>query len=181
MDLSCLQRTLTTAFLLLPLSPFVQAAPAVKLTVTPHGDGAVAAPVQSAGHRVRILDDHSRGHPRRLAGVLDQVEMVEGDVRDFAAVRRATEGCEVVWHLAYVNGTRFFYERPDTVLEVGVKGTLNTIDAALDAADTQTKCLFRLPVRCRRRHLTPARSAARSSSRTRPMEAASTRGKCTVY
>lgn len=87
----------------------------------------------SAGHRVRILDDHSRGHPRRLAGVLDQVEMVEGDVRDFAAVRRATEGCEVVWHLAYVNGTRFFYERPDTVLEVGVKGTLNTIDAALDA------------------------------------------------
>jgi len=64
---------------------------------------------------------------------LDQLDLVEGDVRDSAAVRRATEGCEVVWHLAYVNGTRFFYERPDTVLEVGVKGTLNTIEAALDA------------------------------------------------
>ena len=86
-----------------------------------------------AGHGVRILDDHSRGHPRRLDGILDQVELVEGDVRDAAAVRRATEGCEVVWHLAYVNGTRFFYERPDTVLEVGVRGTLNTIEAALDA------------------------------------------------
>ncbi len=86
-----------------------------------------------AGHQVRILDDHSRGHPRRLKGILDQLDLVEGDVRDSAAVRRATEGCEVVWHLAYVNGTRFFYERPDTVLEVGVKGTLNTIEAALDA------------------------------------------------
>jgi len=84
------------------------------------------------GHQVRILDDHSRGHPRRLDGVLDRLELVEGDVRDYEAVRRATEGCEVVWHLAYVNGTRFFYERPDTVLEVGVKGTLNTIEAALD-------------------------------------------------
>jgi nucleoside-diphosphate-sugar epimerase len=68
-----------------------------------------------------------------LDGVLDHVELVEGDVRDAEAVQRATAGCEVVWHLAYVNGTRFFYERPDTVLEVGVKGTLNTIEAALAA------------------------------------------------
>jgi nucleoside-diphosphate-sugar epimerase len=36
-----------------------------------------------------------------------------------------------VWHLAYINGTRFFYERPDAVLEVGIKGALNTIEAAL--------------------------------------------------
>lgn len=87
----------------------------------------------AGGHAVRLLDDNSRGHPRRLAGVLDQVEFVEGDVRDYATVRAATEGCEVVWHLAYVNGTRFFYEKPDVVLDVGIKGALNTVEAALDA------------------------------------------------
>jgi nucleoside-diphosphate-sugar epimerase len=86
-----------------------------------------------AGHAVRILDDNSRGHPRRLDGVLDQVEFIEGDVRDYAAVRAASEGCEVVWHLAYVNGTRYFYEKPDVVLDVGIKGALNTVEAALDA------------------------------------------------
>jgi UDP-glucose 4-epimerase len=43
------------------------------------------------------------------------------------------EGCEAVWHLAYVNGTRYFYERPDEVLEVGIKGTFATLDAALAA------------------------------------------------
>lgn len=87
----------------------------------------------AAGHSVRILDDNSRGHPRRLDGVLDQVDFHEGDVRDYAAVRAASEGCDVVWHLAYVNGTRYFYEKPDLVLDVGIKGALNTVEAALDA------------------------------------------------
>jgi UDP-glucose 4-epimerase len=58
---------------------------------------------------------------------------VDGDVRDYDVVRSATEGCEVVWHLAYINGTRYFYEKPDMVLEVGIEGTQNTIKAALDA------------------------------------------------
>ncbi len=85
----------------------------------------------AAGRQVRVLDDHSRGRPERLRDLLQDIELVDGDVRDAAAVHRATEGCEVVWHLAYINGTRFFYERPDDVLEVGVKGALNTIEAAL--------------------------------------------------
>jgi len=85
-----------------------------------------------AGHEVVVLDDHSRGRPARLERFGDSVELVDGDVRDPIAVRNATEGCEVVWHLAYINGTRYFYEKPDMVLEVGVKGTLNTIEAALD-------------------------------------------------
>ncbi|MGK0357948.1 MAG: nucleoside-diphosphate-sugar epimerase [Bradymonadia bacterium] len=87
----------------------------------------------AAGHCVRVLDDNSRGDPRRLDGVLDQVDFHEGDVRDYAAVRAASEGCDVVWHLAYINGTRYFYEKPDLVLEVGIKGALNTVEAALDA------------------------------------------------
>jgi nucleoside-diphosphate-sugar epimerase len=85
----------------------------------------------AAGREVRVLDDHSRGRPQRLEGL--PVELVHGDVRRYDDVRAATEGCEVVWHLAYINGTRFFYERPDDVLEVGIKGALHTIEAALDA------------------------------------------------
>ena len=87
----------------------------------------------TAGHEVRVLDDHSRGYPARLEGLQGALELISGDVRDPCAVRAAAEGCEFLWHLAYINGTRFFYERPDEVLEVGVKGALNTIEAALDA------------------------------------------------
>ena len=86
-----------------------------------------------AGHEVVVLDDHSRGKPARLERFGDSVQLVDGDVRDYDVVRAATESCEVVWHLAYINGTRYFYEKPDMVLEVGIEGTQNTIKAALDA------------------------------------------------
>ena len=81
------------------------------------------------GHRVRVLDDNSRGHPRRLGDVADAVEFVTGDIRDAAAVTKAVKGVDGVLHLAAVNGTRHFYEKPETVLDVGVRGMLNVLDA----------------------------------------------------
>lgn len=92
---------------------------------------ALCADLVQQGHHVVAFDNNSRGHARRLAGLGDGIEFIQGDVRDADQVRAATRGCEVVWHLAYINGTRFFYERPDEVLEVGIKGALNTIEAAL--------------------------------------------------
>ncbi len=81
------------------------------------------------GHSVRVLDDLSRGRPRRLEDVQSQVEFVRGDVREAADVAAAVQGVDSVLHLAFVNGTEFFYTKPDLVLEVGVKGMVNVIDA----------------------------------------------------
>ena len=82
-------------------------------------------------HKVRVLDDHSRGAARRLRDVAADVELVDGDVRDAAAVERALVGIDVVAHLAFVNGTEFFYTKPDLVLEVGIKGMVNVMDGCL--------------------------------------------------
>lgn len=82
-----------------------------------------------AGRHVRVLDDSSRGSPTRLRGL--DVEIVQGDVRDPGTVDRACDGVDSVWHLASVNGTEFFYSKPELVLEVGVKGIMNVIDATL--------------------------------------------------
>jgi dTDP-glucose 4,6-dehydratase/UDP-glucose 4-epimerase len=81
------------------------------------------------GHRVRVLDDNSRGHTGRLHGVLDHVEFVTGDIRDADAVNKAVSGVDSVLHLAAVNGTKHFYEKPEVVLDVGVRGMLNVLDA----------------------------------------------------
>lgn len=81
------------------------------------------------GHAVRVLDDNSRGAPRRLADVAKDIECIGGDVRDAAAVTAAVRGVDEVHHLAFVNGTEFFYSQPDLVLDVGVKGMVNVIDA----------------------------------------------------
>jgi nucleoside-diphosphate-sugar epimerase len=80
------------------------------------------------GQRVRVLDDGSRGRAERLADVRDAIEYVPADVRDAEAVGRACAGVDVVCHLAAVNGTVHFYERPDLVLDVAVRGVLNVLD-----------------------------------------------------
>jgi nucleoside-diphosphate-sugar epimerase len=81
------------------------------------------------GHAVRVLDDHSRGAPRRLEAVADDIEFIGGDIRDAELVKRAMRGVDEVHHLAFVNGTEFFYSAPELVLDVGVKGMINVIDA----------------------------------------------------
>ena len=84
------------------------------------------------GDRVRVLDNLSRGHQRRLADVADHVDFVEADIRDAAAVSRATKGIDCVCHAAFVNGTQFFYSKPQLVLDVGIRGMLNVLDACLE-------------------------------------------------
>ncbi len=81
------------------------------------------------GCSVRVLDDNSRGRPRRLAGVENDIEFVGGDVRVFDTVLAAARDMDEVHHLAFVNGTEFFYSAPELVLDVGVKGMVNVIDA----------------------------------------------------
>ena len=92
------------------------------------GSGLVKALVK-AGHSVRVLDDNSRGSPRRLAEVAKDIEFVAGDIRDAAQVEKATQDMDEVHHLAFVNGTEFFYSQPDLVLDVGVRGMVNVIDS----------------------------------------------------
>lgn len=84
------------------------------------------------GHRVRVLDNNSRGAARKLDDMGGAVEMVTGDVRDPQAVKRAIRGADCVCHLAYINGTEFFYSQPELVLEVAVKGMINVLDACVE-------------------------------------------------
>ncbi|MFA6176542.1 MAG: NAD-dependent epimerase/dehydratase family protein, partial [Phycisphaerae bacterium] len=85
----------------------------------------------AAGAHVRSLDNNSRGSQKKLGDLAKDVELIEGDIRDPATVVRAAKGVDSVCHLAYINGTEFFYTKPDLILEVAVKGMMNVIDACL--------------------------------------------------
>ncbi|MDC6453401.1 SDR family NAD(P)-dependent oxidoreductase [Alphaproteobacteria bacterium] len=82
-----------------------------------------------AGHKVRVLDNNSRGNTRRLTEVASEIEFIEGDIRDAEQVKKALFGVDTLIHLAYVNGTEFFYSKPELVLDIAVRGMLNVIDA----------------------------------------------------
>lgn len=84
------------------------------------------------GHRVRVLDNDSRGAAGKLRDVAAAVEIFTGDVRDPHAVKQAIRGVDCVCHLAYINGTEFFYSKPELVLDVAVKGITNVLDACIE-------------------------------------------------
>lgn len=83
------------------------------------------------GNKVRVLDNQSRGSMRRLKSIKGQFEMITGDIRDPRTVEKACRGMDQVAHLAYINGTEFFYVKPELILEVGVKGIMNVLDGCI--------------------------------------------------
>ncbi len=52
------------------------------------------------GYEIRVLDNLSSGRKENLAGVMDYVDFMYGDVRDVDQVRRATLGMDAIIHLA---------------------------------------------------------------------------------
>jgi len=83
------------------------------------------------GVPVRVLDNNTRGKAERLSSCIDQIEYINGDVTDYEQVFDACKDIDTIFHLAFINGTDNFYNHPEKVLEVGVKGALTTLDAAL--------------------------------------------------
>src|SRR5689334_4161482 len=82
------------------------------------------------GHGVRVLDDLSTGKVENLRDTGGRAELIEGSITDPAAVRRATEGCAYVFHLAALPSVQRSVEEPLASHEVCATGTLNVLDAA---------------------------------------------------
>lgn len=83
------------------------------------------------GYGVRILDNDFRGSEQRLKDIIGKIETIKADIRNASDVEKACKGVDGVIHLAYINGTEFFYKMPELVLEVGVKGIVNVIDGCI--------------------------------------------------
>jgi UDP-glucose 4-epimerase len=81
------------------------------------------------GHAVTVLDDLSSGYRTNL-DPFPQARLVEGDVRDAAAVARAVAGAEVVYHLAASVGNTRSIEHPLVDSGINVMGTLTVLEAA---------------------------------------------------
>jgi nucleoside-diphosphate-sugar epimerase len=75
---------------------------------------------------VTVIDNNSRGKSELLN---TEVKFKKIDIRDQEKVIESTIGADLLVHLAFINGTRYFYEKPDLVIEVGIKGMLNVHEA----------------------------------------------------
>jgi UDP-glucose 4-epimerase len=92
----------------------------------------IAARLLRDGHRVRVLDNFSTGHRRNLAieAPPGRLEVITGDLRDQADVRRAVAGIEIVFHEAALASVQRSIADPALTDQVNVAGTLNLLVAA---------------------------------------------------
>ncbi|HWH05821.1 MAG TPA: SDR family oxidoreductase [Gaiellaceae bacterium] len=84
------------------------------------------------GDRVRVLDNFSTGNRGNLAGLEDDVELVEGELRSYERVHNAVRGVEVVFHQGALPSVPRSVQDPLTTGAVNVEGTLNVLLAARD-------------------------------------------------
>jgi UDP-glucose 4-epimerase len=82
------------------------------------------------GHRVRVLDNYSTGDRANLDTIRDDIEEIEGDVRDWAAVMAAMDGVELVFHQAALPSVPRSVADPITSHAACASGTLHVLDAA---------------------------------------------------
>jgi len=83
-----------------------------------------------AGEKVRVLDNFSSGTRENLKDLLDKIELVEGDIRDFWTVIKTVEGVDFILHQAALTSVQRSIKNPLTTNEVNINGTLNLLEAA---------------------------------------------------
>ena len=79
------------------------------------------------GKKVIVFDNNSRGKTIRLKDVKNKIKFIKGDIRDKNKLL-SINNVDTVIHLAYVNGTKFFYKKPFEILDIAVNGLLNILD-----------------------------------------------------
>jgi len=87
------------------------------------------------GHEVRVFDNltpqvHQNALPGYLAG---EVNLVEGDLRDFDAVRDAVRDIDVIFHLGAAVGVGQSMYEIAHYMGANTQGTANLLQAVLDA------------------------------------------------
>lgn len=75
---------------------------------------------------VVVFDNDFRGSFKKLNK--NKVKFIKGDIRNFKDLSKSLKSINAIIHLAYINGTKYFYEKPDLVLDVAVKGLINIFD-----------------------------------------------------
>jgi len=86
---------------------------------------------------VRVLDNFATGRRENIEPFLDNIELIEGDLRRPKDVQRAVDGVRYVLHQGAIPSVPRSVDDPVLTNEANVTGTLNLLVAARDAGVTR--------------------------------------------
>lgn len=93
----------------------------------------IATALVERGDTVRIIDNFFSGRKENIEHLRDDLELIEGDIRDREAVAAAMAGVDLVFHQAAIPSVARSVADPVATHEVNATGTLNIAVAARDA------------------------------------------------
>ena len=82
-------------------------------------------------YAVKIFDNNFRGNLDKIENIKQKVKFIKGDIRNIKSLNRAMKKTDAVIHLAYINGTKYFYTKPILTLDIAMKGIINIIDLCI--------------------------------------------------
>jgi len=86
------------------------------------------------GHQVRVVDNFLTGKKENIAFLLDKIELIEGDIRDFKICQQALAGVDFVLHQAALPSVPRSIEDPLLTNEININGTLNLLWASKEVS-----------------------------------------------
>ena len=90
----------------------------------------IAKRLVEKGYSVRVIDNFATGNRMNLEELKDDIELIEGDIRDFWTVVKATKSIDYILHQAALPSVPRSIDNPLTTTEVNINGTLNILEAA---------------------------------------------------
>ena len=93
----------------------------------------IAEVLQEKGEEVVIYDNFSTGFRENLRGFEDNIEVIEGDIRDLDSLKKAVKGVDYILHQGALSSVPRSIKDPITSSEVNTQGTLNVLVAASEA------------------------------------------------
>ena len=92
------------------------------------GSAIIKRLIKNKKNKIICYDTNLRGSLRKIRDIKSKIRYVNGDVRNLKKLLKISKKVDAIIHLAFLNGTKYFYEKPDLVLDIGLKGIINVID-----------------------------------------------------
>ena len=81
---------------------------------------------------VKVLDNFSTGKKENLISVVDNIEVIENDIRNFEIVKSVIKNVEYVFHFAALSSVPLSVSNPILANEINITGTLNLLRASAE-------------------------------------------------
>lgn len=95
-----------------------------------------------AGHDVRALVQYNSFNSKgwldeTSRDIVDELDIIAGDIRDRSQMRECVKDCEAVLHLAALIAIPYSYAAPQSYVDTNITGTLNILEAVRDVENVR--------------------------------------------